>query len=444
MERIKRLINSILKDATARSSIKNMLLRPVGMILAILYTPLLINYLGEEANGVWATVLTVITWINYCDLGIGNGLRNLLAKELATEDYESAQQSVSTAYIVLTGISIILLVILLIPTFLLNWNDVLNTKLSVRTMLIITEVFIIINFVLALSNSIFYALQESEKVSLRSCLVQVINIICLIFLSKIEKGNLNHMAILFGTSTAVVYLFNTIDIFRKRKEISPKLHAFRKSKVKSITKVGMQFFIIQLTSVLTISSQNWIVSHIFGAAEVTPVNTVTNAFATIYSICGALLIPMWSKTTDAITRKDYLWVRMTMKRVRYIAMLFIPLLIVIAFLFEDISLIWLGRTLNYQKGVIFTTCLFYILNIENLMFTQFYFGIGDVTPYMWITVIQAIIIIPLSMAFAQLFGVAGVKLASSTMLLISGIALPILLYRKLNQLEAASSLSIEN
>ena len=432
MDRMKRLLT----DSTAKSSIKNMLLRPFGMLLAVVYTPLLLDYLGEEANGVWATVLSVITWINYCDLGIGNGLRNLLARELAEDDYNNAQKSISTAYVVLSGIAIVLLLIMLIPTFLLDWYSVLNTNINVRTMLVITEVYISLNFVLALSNSILYALQKSEKVSLRSCLVQIINIIALLILRRIEEGNLNHMAILFGSSTAIVYLFNTFDIFKKRRMLTPTLRAFQKEKVKSITKVGVQFFIIQLTSVLTISSQNWIVSNIFGPSEVTPINTVTNAFAALYSILGALLIPMWSKTTDAITKKEFGWVRKTMRNVRYIALAFIPVLIIVAVLFEDISYIWLGRKLIYQRGVIGTTCLFYILNIENLIFTQFYFGIGDVTPYIWITIVEAIVIIPLSYFLANIFGVAGVKLASTIMLAVSGIALPILLYRKLRQLES--------
>ena len=431
MDKMKR----ILTDPTAKSSLKNMLLRPFGMLLAVVYTPLLLDYLGEEANGVWATALSVITWINYCDLGIGNGLRNLLARELAEDDYCNAQKSISTAYVVLTGIAILLLLLMLIPTFLLDWHSVLNTNLNVRTMLVITEIYISLNFVLALSNSILYALQKAEKVSLRSCLVQIINIIALFILNRVEEGNLNHMAILFGSSTAVVYLFNTVGIFRQNKMLAPSLIAFQKEKVKSIVKVGVQFFIIQLTSVLTISSQNWIVSNVFGPSEVTPINTVTNVFAAIYSIFGALLIPMWSKTTDAIAKKEYAWVRKTMRNVRYIAYAFIPVLIVVAVLFEDISYIWLGRRLTYQSGVIGTTCLFYILNIENLVFTQFYFGIGDVTPYMWITIIEAIVIIPLSYYLVTIFGVAGVKLASTIMLAVSGIALPILLYRKLKQLE---------
>ncbi|MGP8313512.1 lipopolysaccharide biosynthesis protein [Enterocloster aldenensis] len=424
-------------DNTGKSSIKNACLRPVGMFLGIVYTPLLLNYLGEEANGVWATVLSVITWINYCDLGIGNGLRNCLAKELAIDDYKNAKETVSTAYIVLTAIAIVLLGVLLILSYTLDWNDILNTHLSVRPMMIITEVFIVLNFVFALSNSILYALQFSERVSLRGCIVQVFNIVGLFFLSYLEKGNLAHMALLFGLSTAIVYVCNTISIMSKYSYLVPSIFFFQKTKVKEITNVGTQFFIIQLTAVLILSSQNLIVSNFFGASAVTPFNTVNTAFAAIYSVMAALVVPIWSRTTEAAAKGDFFWIRQAMKKIRYVAGVFIVMFIGIVFFYKDFSRIWLGRDLDYPSGLIGVTCAFYIMQIINLIFVQFYYGMGEIKSYMWLTVLQAIAIVPLA-KFLSLnlgLGVAGVKLSSTVLLLISGIVLPFLTYGKINELE---------
>ena len=100
-------------DAADRSGIKNILLKPVSMILTLVYTPMLLSYLGDEKYGVWATLLSIITWISYCDIGIGDGLRILLTKELTKEKYEEAKKSVSTAYIILTAIAVVLLIIMI-------------------------------------------------------------------------------------------------------------------------------------------------------------------------------------------------------------------------------------------------------------------------------------------------------------------------------------------
>lgn len=424
-------------DKTSISSIKNMLIRPLGMILAAIYTPLLLDYLGTEANGVWVTILSIITWINYCDLGIGNGLRNLLTKELTREEYDEAAKSVSTAYIVLSGISMVILIVLVCLSLLTNWNSVLGTTLSVRPMIIITLVFVVINFVLALSNSILYAMQLSEKVSIRSCLVQVINIIVLLVLNHLEEGNLTHMAILFGSSTSIVYIYNSILIFRKKKYLIPRLSAFDKRKIKDICNFGLQFFVVQLTAVLIFSSHNFLISFFFGAEAVTPVNTVSTVYAAGYSFMAALVIPLWSRTTEAIEKGEFAWIRSAMKKTRMIAIVFILGFIVVGFIYKDISKIWLGRELNYQPGVISVTCLFYIMEVINLIFVQFYYGMGDIKEYVWLTILQAVCMIPLSYLLAIVcgLGVAGVKLAPTILLAVSGIILPILTYRKLAQFE---------
>ena len=435
MNLIKRLQNM---DLTAKSSIKNFLIRPLGMILAAVYTPLLLDYLGTEANGVWASILSVITWVNYCDLGIGNGLRNLLTKYLANEKYEQAQKAVSTAYVVLSGIAGLILLILLAFGFLLDWNSLLKTQLQVRPMVIITFVFIALNFVLALSNSILYALQLSERVSIRSCLVQVLNILGLLILRQVSSGSLVAMAILFGSTTSIIYIWNSIHICRTKKYLIPKVKHFEKGQVRQIAGFGMQFFVIQLTAVLILSSHNMIVSYLFGAAAVTPMHTVNTVYAAGYSFMAALVVPFWSRTTQALENGEFAWIRNAIKRVTQISCIFVLGFVAVAFIYEDISLLWLGKKLDYQPGVIGATCLFYIMEVVNLIHVQFYYGMGQIKPYMYLTIFQAIVIIPLSwlLAIPLGLGVAGVKLAASVVLAISGAVVPYLTYRRLRHCEA--------
>ena len=424
-------------DVASKSSIKNFLIRPIGMILAAVYTPLLLDYLGTEANGVWASVLTVITWVNYCDLGIGNGLRNLLTRYITNREYQKAQKAISTAYVVLSGISAVILLVLLGFAFLMDWNALLKTQLQVRPMVVITFVFIALNFLLALSNSVLYALQQSERVSVRGCLVQILNIAGLLILRNWGEGSLTAMAILFGSTTAVVYIWNTIHICLNRKYLIPRMQEFDRGLVRQIAGCGMQFFVIQLTAVLILSSHNMIVSFLFGAAAVTPVHTVNTVYATGYSFMAALVVPFWSRTTQALENGEFVWIRNSMKKVRHISYLFILGFIAVAFVFEDISAIWLGKELDYQPGVIGATCLFYIMEVVNLVYVQFYYGMGWIKPYMYLTVFQAVIIIPLSwlLAIPLGLGVAGVKLAAAIVLAFSGIALPYLTRYRLKACE---------
>ena len=48
---IKEKINAALKDKIARSSITNLFIKPISLILSFIYTPLLLSYLGDEKYG---------------------------------------------------------------------------------------------------------------------------------------------------------------------------------------------------------------------------------------------------------------------------------------------------------------------------------------------------------------------------------------------------------
>ena len=192
--------------STEKSALINMGFKPISAIVSLVYTPMLLSYLGDEKYGLWATVLSIITWINFFDVGIGNGLRNLLAKILAEDDQREAKKAVSTAYVMLTAIATVLLVVLGGISVFVNWNTVFSTIIPMKGVLLITFTFICINFVLALSNTLLYALHLAERVSIRNCLVQVANIVGLFVISKFTSESLIAMAILFGATSTVLYL----------------------------------------------------------------------------------------------------------------------------------------------------------------------------------------------------------------------------------------------
>ena len=91
------LLKQFRNSGTVRSMGLNVLIRPISILINIIYTPLLLNYLGDEKYGIWVTILSIINWVNFCDIGIGNGLRNILGKEIVKSQFQEARKTVSTA-----------------------------------------------------------------------------------------------------------------------------------------------------------------------------------------------------------------------------------------------------------------------------------------------------------------------------------------------------------
>ena len=79
-------------DISEKNVRKNMVLstvyRALSMVISYLYVPVVLAYLGEVKYGVWTTILNVLSWITYFDIGIGHGLRNKLAENLDKEGNE--------------------------------------------------------------------------------------------------------------------------------------------------------------------------------------------------------------------------------------------------------------------------------------------------------------------------------------------------------------------
>lgn len=435
-----RLLNKI--SATEKSGAINMLIKPISMVISIVYTPLLLAFLGDEKYGLWATLLSVINWINYFDVGIGNGLRNLLSKEIAEDEKEEAQKSVSTAYTIISAIAFVVFVALLISVFALDWKTIFSTAIDMKWPLLISFALICINFILALSNTLLYALQKSERVSIRACLVQIINLVG-VLLGHLIDGSLVAMAVLFGMSTLVVYLYNTVHIFAKYDYLRPSIVFFERGKIRQICDVGIKFFAIQIFCLMLFTVDNLLITHFFGAAEVTPFSIVNKVFNTAYSLFAAFLVPYWSRSAVAFAEKDYRWVKNAIHKVLLFFLLFFAGYILLAVIFDPLVSAWLGRKLQYQPSLVPVMCIFYSLYSLSGFITSFTNGSGKINVQLVVFAIAGILNIPFSiyLGVTKQLGTVGIRLATTILMFFAVIVLAIDLYNIVRTLRKESKIA---
>lgn len=397
-----------------KSGLISAAIKPISMILGILYTPLLLRYLGDEQYGVWAIILSVISWVNYCDIGIGNGLRNLLTQYLTGKNYEKAKRAVSTAYICLSIISGIIFIILLFSVIVLDWKKIFNTQYDVNIPLLISFVFICVNFILSLCNTLLYSLQKAEIVSVQSVIVQMINIFILFILNRFTDGSLVNMSILFGFSTLITYSSTSFILFKKYSYLKPSTNNFDKYMVKTINQLGIKFFIAQITFVVLYTTDNLLVSRLFGAAQVTPFSIVDRVFSTGYSLFTAFLTPYWSKTTLELAKRNYKGIRRYFRNLNFFALFFCAGCIVVSFIIKPIINIWLGKDLDISNNLIIVMCVYYCIYSFCAVSSPMLNGLSAVNGVMILGIFQGIVNIPLSIYLATDggFGIMGIRLGT--------------------------------
>lgn len=212
--------------------------KPLSMLLSYLYIPVALAYLGDEKYGVWATVLSVLSWISLFDIGIGNGLRNKLAENLKNYDSLKTRKYVSSAYIMLTIIVMILMIVTVALFSLINWKSFFKVEANFSDNLtIVMNISIIcmcVSFVMEICKSVYLALQKNHITNLMGLVQQALMLSSVVVLKKYTNRNLVFVAIAYGISNLVVELFFTLKLFKYNRDFIPRVKYFSREEAKTV------------------------------------------------------------------------------------------------------------------------------------------------------------------------------------------------------------------
>lgn len=408
----------------------NVLYKCVGMFISLIYVPIVLKYLGNEKYGVWITISSVVSWITYFDIGIGNGLRNRLVENISNNDIVAQKKTVSTAYISISIITAVMFFIIMIMITIFDIPKLLNLNLigeNINIVILINIIFICINFILSLCNTILYALQLSSIVTLISIIPQIINIIIIYILTFILDSNLTILSIVYGFTILSTNIIASLVIFKKYKQLRPSMKLFDKQEMKHINEFGIKMFILQISALILNTTDNILISKLYGAEHVTPYNMVYKAFSYINMIHMAILSPMWSSYTMANSQNNIKWLKKSLKKMEYISIIFVLVSLIMINIFPKVSYIWLGKKLNYSSELIIITAFYFILLMWSNVYSSFLCGVGRINVFTVVCMIQAILNIPLSIFFAIKLnmGLSGVVMGSLVVMLLASIVGPI-------------------
>ena len=127
-----------------------------------------------------------------------------------------------------------------------------------------------------------------------------------------------------------------------------------------------------------------------------------------------ILSPFWVGYSMAYEKKDNVWIKKTLKQSMGILSLFTIGVVFAAVMFLPFSKIWLGKLLNYQKGLVPLVATYFGIQMFASTFASFLMGTGNVDRLFVVNILQAIANIPLSvyLTINMDMGVNGVIIGS--------------------------------
>ena len=407
----------------------SLLFKIVAIGATFLTVPITINWLGQESYGVWSTILSIVSWIVFFDFGIGNGLKTQLAKAVALNDFGEAKEVISSAYTYIGLVTLFLLVISVIIFYTLPWTKVLNSSNfingNLQLIVLVTSIFVIVNFWLGLINSILYAINKGSAVVFGQLINATLSFLVVCYLSNLGYVSLFYLAIGYGFSLIIPSLLISFWFFRTYRHLIPSfsLHSIEN---KRQLLLGFQFFVLQLAVIVIFTTDKIIISHFFGPAMVAQYDVVFKYFTLLtlgYSLISA---PLSSAYAEAFHRYDFPWIRYMLRQQINIFFGFSIIVFLMILAAKKLIQFWISPMMHVSNDLVIAMGFYILISIWVNIFATFVNSIGKLKLQLYCLVVAMFINIPLAWLLVKHFGfgLEGVVYASTLSLLLFSIVGP--------------------
>ncbi len=415
------------------------ILKIISAALNFLLVPVLYTVLGNNYFGIWAFLLTLVSWISIFDIGIGNGLRNKLTEAISLKKTIDARKYISTAYITVSAIGLLLILISVCLVNILNWEIIFNTKESFKSefkfVMLIYFISIILTFILNLINSILSAFQLSSLTNLSNIIANILFYFLLLFNNSLSN-DLYLVVSMYCSSLIFSYTLVTIIFFYIKSDFRPSYLYYEKDFVKGLLSLGGSFFIIQIAVLLIFSVDNFIILQLLGPNEVSKYNIAFRLFSILTIFYGIIMAPLWSAYTEAYLQNDFSWILSRIKILNRSIIMLILFIIIIVIFNKKILDVWINNDeFQYPElSLLFSLSVYVILSVWNNIYSFFLNGINQVRLQVKTAILGITLNVPLAYLFVKEmnFGVSGVVWAMNISLLSFSILGPIKSYKILN------------
>lgn len=415
-----------------KNIITSFLIKGLNISLGLLLVPLTLNYLDPTRYGIWITISSIVGWMGFFDIGLGNGLRNKLAEAIAQDKEELGKVYVSTTYAILSIIIVAVLVLFIVINPILNWNLLLNVDTSIvrleelSLLALIVFTFFCLQFVLKLITTILRADQRPAYASVFDLFARILSLIIIFILIKTTISNLVYLGIALSCTPVLVLLIASLWLFSKKyKKFRPSLKYIDFSKARGLLTLGINFFIIHIAVILLYQTNNIVISQLFGAEQVTPYNIAFKYFSVLVMLFSIVLTPFWSAFTNAWVKKDFKWIKRVINKLLLLWGGLSVLGVVMLIFSDSIYDMWIGNKIHISFSMSTLVFIWVLINAWNSIFSQFLNGVGKVKIQMYVGFLAAILNVPLAIFLGKKLGVEGVLLANILVLIIGLFIYPI-------------------
>jgi O-antigen/teichoic acid export membrane protein len=412
----------------------------ISMILVFLTTSLIFKYLGNNNYGIWVTIYSIISWVYLLDFGFSNVIKTKLPALLQDKQKE-INVLISTIYIGIGGISLLILLLFLILNLFVSFADFLNIDIAFvnfNAILFLNLLFSALILIIGNYKALFVGVVKTHMVEFSMMIIQLV-VFCLIFLLckyDLLQGNSKILLVscVFGIVNLLIGIAFTIYFFAKNKDIQLSFKYFDLSVLKINATLGLKYFVIQACMIVIFSTDYVLITKYFGPKDVANYDIVLKIFQVPMLLVISGLSPFWSIFSKTFAEKKYLWIRKTLVIYNISFLLFIAGIAVLTFIINEIIYLWMNVRFEISKTLLLTISVYVSMRTFTAMYNYFLNGINKINLSLGLTIFGALINIPVCILLIKAgLGVSGIVIGTCISILPTTIALPLQAFKIINR-----------
>jgi O-antigen/teichoic acid export membrane protein len=394
--------------------------------------PLALRILSVYEYGVWLTLSSVLTWFAFFDFGIGNTFRTLLTSSIEAKSYELAREIVASLYLFFILVFIPTAIVLTVLSFYVNWKAFFKVQSIDDSVYRLIFVLMISGVIVKLIfENIFILLAAVQKTYIQGVYFAVSSLLVFVTLLVLEsvKFPVNITAFVAINTFIPLVCIVLLNVYVYRAMYS--VFWFRISDasfrlIKNSLVTSGYFFLIQIMYLLIFSTDNIIITKIFGVGEAAIYSTSFKYFSVITIAFTTVMTPLWPTFTVYYERRDRKGLAALFKKIFLLWLCASIVAVVMLFGAPFCIEKWIGDKITVPFKLNLGMCFFIIVSTWCMIFGTFLNSINQIKLQALVSVATGLMNIPLSILLAQntYLGSSGVIYATCFCLLISAIILP--------------------
>jgi O-antigen/teichoic acid export membrane protein len=298
---------------TSRSALAAQALSTAASLASV---PLALSILGDERYGVWMTIATFISIASIADLGVGNGLTNMLARAHGVEDRQRAASAVTGAIAIVTAIALAATVAVTIAVRIAPWRTMLAAPEDIRThelsaTVVVCAGILVTSLWLGPFDRIYTGFQEGYLLNYFAMAASLSSLVGL-GLAWWSSASMPWTVAALGVAPLVPRLGSAAYMLaRRRPWLRPSVRSFDPDTTRQLFRLGLAFLVPQVAALGILGIDNIVIAQTLGPEAVSTYATVFRVPTILVTLCTMSLSPLWPAYAEAAARADHEWIRKT-------------------------------------------------------------------------------------------------------------------------------------